>query len=140
MTWPYIFTKSPARSNNINGLRPTEGPSLLKISLSGLGLNAYRFVVSAWASSRSTSNGRRSCRAAPGSAHGRSPADDIGFRLDTVQGLDDQPRGDEVFDFDSSLCEPWLGQLCECSAATPSSSSFGLEVVAAVERLDAVRS
>src|SRR5271170_2270077 len=33
MTWHYIFTKSPARSNNINDLRPTEGLSLLKISL-----------------------------------------------------------------------------------------------------------
>jgi hypothetical protein len=36
MTWHYNFTKSPARSNNINDLRPTEGPSLLKIRLSTL--------------------------------------------------------------------------------------------------------
>ena len=33
MTWHYVFAKSPARSNKINDLRPTEGPSLLKISL-----------------------------------------------------------------------------------------------------------
>jgi hypothetical protein len=31
MTRHYIFMKPPARSNNINDLRPTEGPSLLKI-------------------------------------------------------------------------------------------------------------
>ena len=45
MTWHYIFTKSPARSNNINDLRPTEGPSLLKISLTALELERSEGAV-----------------------------------------------------------------------------------------------
>ena len=45
MTWHYIFTKSPARSNNINDLRPTEGPSLLKISMTYFCFLNVRFNI-----------------------------------------------------------------------------------------------
>ncbi len=35
MTWHYIFSKTPARSNNINNLLDALGQQLLKISLTG---------------------------------------------------------------------------------------------------------
>ena len=67
LTWHYIFAKYLTRSNNINGLRPAERPSLLKISLTKRA-----------ATKRLTDRGRRRSRrtvAAPtGAARTRSSA------------------------------------------------------------------